>query len=137
MLYRNFPANSIWTEYYKLHSQASCNRLLKNSWYPCWSWTLDFCSLFFAYTSHGSNSFSHTWVFWLCAWLVKFVTYWFAICVAWNMLTWDDIQLSADVNFISAETILTLINEDWGIRLQILRKKGSYINQIWRVTDIS
>lgn len=30
MLYRNFPANSIWTEYYKLHSQVSCNRLLKN-----------------------------------------------------------------------------------------------------------
>jgi len=41
-----------------------------------------------------------------------FVTYWFTICVAWNMFTRDGIQLSADVNLISAETILTLINKD-------------------------
>lgn len=41
-----------------------------------------------------------------------FITYWFTICVAWNTFTGDDIQLSADVNFISAEAIVTLINKD-------------------------
>lgn len=41
-----------------------------------------------------------------------FITYWFTVCVAWNVFTGDDIQLSADVNFISAEAIVTLINKD-------------------------
>lgn len=48
-----------------------------------------------------------------------FITYCFTVCVARNVFTGDDIQLSADVNFISAEAIVTLINKDWGIRLQI------------------
>lgn len=42
----------------------------------------------------------------------KFTTYWLTVCVAGDRLTGDDIQLSADINIICAETILTLVNKD-------------------------
>lgn len=42
----------------------------------------------------------------------KFATYWFTACVAGDTLTGDDIQLSADVNIICADTILALVNKD-------------------------
>lgn len=42
----------------------------------------------------------------------KFATYWLAVCVAGDVFTGDDIQLSADVHIICADTILTLVNED-------------------------
>lgn len=42
----------------------------------------------------------------------KFATYWLTVCVAGDTFTGDDIQLSADVNIICAEAILTLVNKD-------------------------
>lgn len=42
----------------------------------------------------------------------KFATYWLTVCVAGDTLTGDDIQLSADVNIICADTILALVNKD-------------------------
>lgn len=42
----------------------------------------------------------------------RFDTYWLTFCVAGDMFTGDDIQLSADINIICADTILTLVNKD-------------------------
>lgn len=42
----------------------------------------------------------------------QFATYWLTVCVAGDMFTGDDIQLSADVHIICADTILTLVNKD-------------------------
>lgn len=46
------------------------------------------------------------------------------------MFTGDDIQLSADVNIICADTTVTLVNKDWGVGLYILREKKSHSNEI-------
>lgn len=58
------------------------------------------------------HSIFHVHVYFSFVYLFKFVTYRFTICVTWNVFTGDDIQLSADINFISTEAILTLINKD-------------------------
>lgn len=60
----------------------------------------------------------------------KFATYWFTVCIAGDMFTGDDIQFSADIHIICADTILTLVNKDGGVGLHILTKTISFINEI-------
>lgn len=59
------------------------------------------------YNTLGLHTFSTAFTF---HWF-KFIS-WLTVCVAGDTLTGDDIQLSADVNIICADTILALVNKD-------------------------